>query len=154
MNRALPMACCLLLAGLLGWQLLDVAEPAPAIERVPVFTPLSIGHPVDGASCPGATDDPDLAPLQRLPLGALAAELGGPGRMPSDAQRQALDRAAALQRQLRELRNRRHAGNVEAMELVSAIALELEPAQLDWILDNRDRVAAGQLDAPPPLRPD
>ena len=81
-------------------------------------------------------------PLEHL-LDALAAR--GVGSMSAEA-RQELEVMAARHRELLELRNQRHAWNVESMELVTTLAGVLEDEQLEWVRSNRDRVARQTLD--------
>lgn len=142
----LPFGLALVLAGLLAWQLL--ARPAPApVGRMPVFTPASMGISASGLACPGAAPGGVGAQaLGQVPLERLLDALAASGGAAAPEARAALEALAEHHGALLELRNQRHAWNVETMELVSALAAALEPEQLDWVLSNRDAVAKERLD--------
>jgi len=151
-SRVLPPLCALALLALLAWQLLDGPTPAPSLERMPIFTPASMGSaPARGLACPGtpAQDEPSWQQLRALPLELLllaAAALDAPPPQ--------LVELTDTHRELLELRNQRHAWNTSAMELSTHLAATLDAQQLDWILSNRDLVAREELDAAledPPL---
>ncbi len=148
MNRAVPAVCAVLLALGLAWQLLG-SSPPTGLARMPVFTPASLGisassslHCGDSIPKDAAAEALGHVPLEHL-LDALAAR--GVGSMSAEA-RQELEVMAARHRELLELRNQRHAWNVESMELVTTLAGVLEDEQLEWVLSNRDRVARQTLD--------
>lgn len=144
MSRVLPLACTLALLGLIARDLASLWGRGAAVESVPLFTPASLGsqgQPAPRCSTPPATEL-DVR-LQRIPLPALLAQVPpshqGAGTV--------IEEIGRSQQDLRTLRNRRHAWNVEAMELTAALARGIDPGQLAWILDNRDAVAAMPLPA-------
>jgi hypothetical protein len=149
MSRVLALACSLLLIGALAWQVSGRARSGaePGVQRVPVFSPASLGRSTAGSSCPGArSEDPDVRALAKLPLEWLLDGLAQSAGEPGPELRDALDELARRQRGVLELRNQRHAWNVESMELTARLANALEPEQLDWVLSNRDRVARERMD--------
>ncbi len=150
MSRGLPIACALLLACLLAWQLaVDAVAPAPeSLQRVPVFSPASMGISSSGGTrCPGAQPvDPLAGALTQVPLDALLGAVSRDQQPRSPELQAALGAVAEHHRALLDLRNQRHAWNVESMELVTELAAVLEPEQLDWVLSNRDRVSRERLD--------
>ncbi|MFH1463554.1 MAG: hypothetical protein ABIO70_04135 [Pseudomonadota bacterium] len=139
MSRWLPLTCLALLAGLIARDVWLLRAPKPAVESVPLFTPASLGtqgQPIPQCEVPR---DPPLDPrLAQVPLKALMALAPAPQAEVNAA----LDAVSHQQVELRTLRNRRHAWNVEAMELTATLTREIEPEQLDWILDNRDAAAS------------
>ena len=151
MRRLLPIVCVAALVVLLVWQLLALpgAEPQGELLRVPVFSPASLGmSPSGGARCPGAQpSDAAAQALAQVPLQQLLDTLArGPWAQQRPELRDALTAIAEQYRALLELRNQRHAWNVESMELVTALADVLEPDQLEWILSNRDQVTLESMD--------
>jgi hypothetical protein len=141
----LPMGLALLLLVLLGWQLLP--SRAQPMQRMPVFTPASLGVSTSQVRCPGNTPgDASAQALGQQPLERLLDALAAGGAVRDPEARAALEELAGQHRALLDLRNQRHAWNVESMELVSALAAALEPEQLDWVLSNRDAVTRERLD--------
>jgi hypothetical protein len=144
-SRLAP-ALALVLAALLAWQLLMPSGSEP-LGRMPVFTPASLGGSSTRLACPdAAAGDAGAQALGQVPLERLLDALAASGGAAAPEARVALEDLAAQYRALLELRNQRHAWNVETMELVSVLATTLEPAQLDWVLSNRDAVASERLD--------
>jgi hypothetical protein len=147
MNRVVPLCCALALLGLLVWQLV-APSPSSGLARMPVFTPASLGSSASsGLRCPEpAPADPTVQALVGVPLERLLRALAVQGGVVEPRAHTELERVADLQRELRALRNQRHAWNVESMELVAGIAVALDDEQLDWVLSNRDLAAQRALD--------
>ncbi len=149
MSRALAIGCSLVLIGALGWQLpsRSATTAEPGVQRVPVFSPASLGHSSGSLGCPGASPaEPDIHLLAQQPLEQLLDGLARGADEPGPELISALDALARRQRGVLDLRNQRHAWNVESMELTARLANTLEPEQLDWVLSNRDRVARERMD--------
>lgn len=151
MSRLLPICVAVVLASLLTWQLSERlgSEPSGGLLRVPVFSPASLGVSVSGGTrCPGAQPaDAAAQALVQAPLQPLLDALARGGvTQHSPELRDALAVIAQQHRALLDLRNQRHAWNVEAMELVTQLAGVLEPEQLDWVLSNRDQVTRESMD--------
>ncbi len=153
MKSVLPIGLALALVALISWQLVllfaPTAGPAGGLERVPVFSPASLGVSASGGtSCPGAMA-PDAAGqrLLQAPLEQVLDTMARSGGAQHSPEVQAALAAIADQhRALLDLRNARHAWNTESMELTTQLADVLEHDQLDWVLSNRDRITREKLD--------
>jgi len=151
MNRALPIVLGLALLVSVAFSLslrLD-AQPPATMQRVPVFSPASLGVSASGGvRCPGADAvGPNSQALTRVPLEQLLDTLTRSGGAQQSPEVQAaLAAVAQHHRGLLDLRNQRHAWNVESMQRVTALVDVLGPAQLEWVLSNRDRVSKETMD--------
>ena len=139
--------CAVGLVGVLAWQIARLPNRS-GLARMPVFTPASMGIAATvGHRCsespPG---DATTQALAAVPVEHLADALASDGGVSSVESRAALEQLANHHRALLDLRNQRHAWNVEAMELVAELAGSLEPEQLDWVLPTRDLVARQSMD--------
>lgn len=140
------------LALLAGVQVFYLLRDGASVERVPIFTPSSYGSSAvpTPALCAAAERalSPDARALAaKLPMTELLAGLARLGEDGRPGLAAARDEAVKLYKELLDLRNRRHAWNVQTMELAVELTRTLTPGQLRQVLSNRDRREREQLEA-------